>query len=150
MRADVIDSCARVTREYLFFVHPKNMLKLAAHLGAGVVLYIEKNISGLHRSLSLCNICSSSGGAGVSQVVKIVDLQVSHIDPNVIHQPNISPDKLSKMWSAVKAKWNAPHANYKKSESGNNQEWVSFCGGREGMRYGCGRGIWLLQMPVIW
>ncbi|CAN0243597.1 unnamed protein product, partial [Pylaiella littoralis] len=53
---------------------------------------------------------------------------VAHCDPNVIHQPNISAEKLSKMWAGVKAKWNQPHANWR-GTSGNNQPWVNFCQG---------------------
>ncbi|CAN0361155.1 unnamed protein product [Ectocarpus sp. 6 AP-2014] len=60
---------------------------------------------------------------------KIVDdEQVSHVDPNIIQQPNISAEKLSRMWATAKAKWNQPYANWK-SESGNNQPWLSFCQG---------------------
>ncbi|CAB1102774.1 unnamed protein product [Ectocarpus sp. CCAP 1310/34] len=63
------------------------------------------------------------------QVRKIVDdQQVSHVDPNIIQQPNISAEKLSRMWATAKAKWNQPYANWK-SESGNNQPWLSFCQG---------------------
>ncbi|CBJ28750.1 expressed unknown protein [Ectocarpus siliculosus] len=63
------------------------------------------------------------------QVRKIVDdEQVSHVDPNIIQQPNISAEKLSRMWATAKAKWNQPYANWK-SESGNNQPWLSFCQG---------------------
>ncbi|CAB1104019.1 unnamed protein product [Ectocarpus sp. CCAP 1310/34] len=62
-------------------------------------------------------------------VRKIVDdEQVSHVNPNIIQQPNISAEKITKMWSAAKAKWNTPIANWK-SESGNNQPWLSFCQG---------------------
>ncbi|CAN0502969.1 unnamed protein product, partial [Ectocarpus sp. 8 AP-2014] len=62
-------------------------------------------------------------------VRKIVDdEQVNHVDPNIIQQPNISSEKITKMWSAGKAKWNTPHANWK-SESGNNQPWLAFSQG---------------------
>ncbi|CAB1097015.1 unnamed protein product [Ectocarpus sp. CCAP 1310/34] len=62
-------------------------------------------------------------------VRKIVDdEQVSHVNPNIIQQPNISAEKITKVWSAAKAKWNTPYANWK-SESGNNQPWLSFCQG---------------------
>ncbi|CAB1104714.1 unnamed protein product [Ectocarpus sp. CCAP 1310/34] len=37
-------------------------------------------------------------------VRKIVDdEQVSHVKPNIIQQPNISAEKITKMWSAAKA-----------------------------------------------
>ncbi|CAN0560844.1 unnamed protein product [Ectocarpus sp. 12 AP-2014] len=63
-------------------------------------------------------------------VRKIVDdEQVSHVNPNIIQQPNISAEKITKMWSAAKAKWNTPNANCK-SESGNNQPWLSFAQGK--------------------
>ncbi|CAB1121069.1 unnamed protein product [Ectocarpus sp. CCAP 1310/34] len=65
-------------------------------------------------------------------VRKVVDdEQVSHVNPNIIQQPNISAEKITKMWSAAKAKWNTPFANWK-SESGNNQPWLSFCQGTLG------------------
>ncbi|CAN0020324.1 unnamed protein product [Ectocarpus sp. 12 AP-2014] len=61
------------------------------------------------------------------EVRKIVDdEQVSHVDPYIIQQPSISAEKLSKMWATAKAKWNQPYSNWK-SESGNNQPWLSFC-----------------------
>ncbi|CAN0429555.1 unnamed protein product [Pylaiella littoralis] len=53
---------------------------------------------------------------------------VAHCDPNVIHQPNISAEKLSKMWAGVAAKWNQSHANWS-GTSGNNQPLVNFCQG---------------------
>ncbi|CAB1107920.1 unnamed protein product [Ectocarpus sp. CCAP 1310/34] len=63
-------------------------------------------------------------------VRKIVDdEQVSHVNPNIIQQPNISAEKITKMWSAAKAKWNTPNADWK-SGSGNNQPWLSFAQGK--------------------
>ncbi|CAM9964507.1 unnamed protein product, partial [Ectocarpus sp. 13 AM-2016] len=48
------------------------------------------------------------------QLRKIVDdEQVSHVDPNIIQQPNISAEKLSRMSATAKAKWNQPYANWK-------------------------------------
>ncbi|CAM9836111.1 unnamed protein product [Ectocarpus sp. 4 AP-2014] len=62
-------------------------------------------------------------------VRKIVDdEQLIHVNPNIIQKPNISSEKLTKMWSAGKAKWNTPFANWK-SESGNIQPWLAFCQG---------------------
>ncbi|CAB1102051.1 unnamed protein product [Ectocarpus sp. CCAP 1310/34] len=62
-------------------------------------------------------------------VRKIVDDgQVSHVNPNIIQQPNRSAEKITNTWSAARANWNTPYANWT-SESGNNQPWVSFSQG---------------------
>ncbi|CAN0096936.1 unnamed protein product [Ectocarpus sp. 8 AP-2014] len=61
-------------------------------------------------------------------VRKIVDdEQVNHVDPNIIQQPNISSEMITKMWSTVKA-WNTPHANWK-SESGTTSHGLHFAKG---------------------
>ncbi|CAN0233746.1 unnamed protein product, partial [Scytosiphon promiscuus] len=63
------------------------------------------------------------------KVARIVDHPaVSHCNPNIIHQPNITPEKLRDMWKTAKAKWNTPHMHWS-SDSGNHQPWISFCQG---------------------
>ncbi|CAB1100980.1 unnamed protein product [Ectocarpus sp. CCAP 1310/34] len=88
-----------------------------------------------------------------SFVRKIVDdQQVSHVDPNIIQQPNISAEKLSRMWATAKAKWNQPYANWK-SESGNNQPWLSFCQGKGWVEWGwVQNSVCLLEEPwaILW
>ena len=88
-------------------------------------------------SLSRCMHAPYMGDdVDVFKVRKIVDdEQVSHVDPNIIQQPNISAEKLSRMWATAKAKWNQPYADWK-SESGNNQPWLSFCQGKGWVEWG--------------
>ncbi|CBJ31137.1 hypothetical protein Esi_0235_0006 [Ectocarpus siliculosus] len=70
------------------------------------------------------------------KVRKIVDdEQVNHVDPNIIQQPNISSEKLTKMWAVGKGRWNPSYANWK-GESGNNQPWLAFCQGKGWVRWG--------------
>ncbi|CAB1109688.1 unnamed protein product [Ectocarpus sp. CCAP 1310/34] len=70
-----------------------------------------------------------AGGRGLVGEKIVDDEQVSHVNPNIIQHPKMSSEEITKMWSAAKAKWNTPNANWK-SESGNNQPWPSFCQGK--------------------
>ncbi|CAM9470290.1 unnamed protein product [Ectocarpus sp. 4 AP-2014] len=63
---------------------------------------------------------------------KIVDdEQVNNVDPNIIHQPNISSETLTKMWFPWLARWNTPFANWK-SESGTTSHGLQFAKVRDG------------------
>ena len=117
--------------ELLFFCVFRPVSSVPRSLGSHGPLDI-KTISQQSPTTLICSLQYQS--SCLSQVRRIVDHPfVANCNPNIIHQPNISANKLYKMWAAAKAKWNTPHTNWK-GESGNNQPWVSFCQGEEEKR----------------
>lgn len=55
-------------------------------------------------------------------------ITAAQINPNIVHQPDISFDKFMNMWKDVNKDYGECHANMKKS--GSHKEWHSYSRGK--------------------